>query len=564
MKKNWLVVVFCLTFIVAWQVFVANPYLRQHSPAASLNGTKDATNDTKVEAVANSANVSIDSKLTVPVELKVNDEKEELLRLNLDPYSALALTAGELNEAQRVEQSEMLNFRVTKNATIGRAEFEKFLVRGSKEKKSVKILEDGLRWVSTDPQIALCLAKMQTAPESSREKLVFRSQTSAGSCEIEYGFMGEHGKVSNSLTLTGFKQSTGFVEFRGRDGLGLGEVLDHNTLIAQIDGSQKKVKEKDLFLRGLYTGKVDWIVWGDKYFVTVLLPRGNFNPNVVYGGTTGNESLKDEDKRISFGAQYPIINASNNVTKYEMDMTFSIRDPELLSEIHPTLHKAVDLGWFGSVGRLMLWALKKINSFVHNFGVAIIVLTLVVRMIFWPLNKRVFLSGIKMKGLSPEIEKLKKKYGNDKSRAAEMNQEMMGLYKKHNVNPLGSCLPLLLQMPIFIGLYQALSHSIDLYQAPFFGWITDLSSKDHFYVFPVLWTVTLIAYVFVNPQQNVQQQGMPDMKWIMVVMNVFFGFLSMSWPSGLTLYLFVSNLVGISQQLFFQRAYKLQPIQEGA
>jgi YidC/Oxa1 family membrane protein insertase len=146
-----------------------------------------------------------------------------------------------------------------------------------------------------------------------------------------------------------------------------------------------------------------------------------------------------------------------------------------------------------------------------------------------------------------------------------MNMETLALYKKHKVNPVGSCFPLLLQMPIFFGLYGALNHSLDLFQAPFFMWITDLSSRDPFFVFPALWTISLVAYVFLNPMPQNNQQGMPDMKWIMISMNIFFGYLSKDWPAGLTLYLFVSNLVGITQQMVMQRATKkLQPIQEGA
>jgi len=170
-----------------------------------------------------------------------------------------------------------------------------------------------------------------------------------------------------------------------------------------------------------------------------------------------------------------------------------------------------------------------------------------------------------MKALQPQIERIRAKYGNDKSRATEMNQELMLLYKSNKVNPVGSCLPLILQMPIFIGLYGALSHSLDLYQAPFFGWLQDLSSPDPFYVLPVLWTITLLGYTKLNPTPA--QPGMPDMKWVMIGMNIFFGFLAKDWPSGLNLYLFVSNLIGITQQFMFQRATKVQSqsaIQEGA
>lgn len=125
------------------------------------------------------------------------------------------------------------------------------------------------------------------------------------------------------------------------------------------------------------------------------------------------------------------------------------------------------------------------------------------------------------------------------TKANEMNMEVMGLYKKNGVNPMGACLPMLLQLPIWFGLYQALNHSLDLYQAPFYGWISDLSAPDPYFVFPIAWTISLIAYIYINPTP--QQPGQPDMKWMMFAMNLFIGWMSKEWPSGLTLYLFVAT-----------------------
>jgi len=181
------------------------------------------------------------------------------------------------------------------------------------------------------------------------------------------------------------------------------------------------------------------------------------------------------------------------------------------------------------------------------------------------LNKKVFASGQKMKDLQPKIEALRKKYGDDKSKMGQLNQEMMALYKTEKVNPAGSCLPLLLQMPIFIGLYGSLSNSIDLYQAPFLLWIEDLSSPDKYYVLPALWTLSMLAMMKYTPQPTQQQPGMPDMKKVMFVMYIVFGFMAKDWPSGLCLYLVVSSVAGTLQQMFFRRDHStLETVQEGA
>jgi YidC/Oxa1 family membrane protein insertase len=215
----------------------------------------------------------------------------------------------------------------------------------------------------------------------------------------------------------------------------------------------------------------------------------------------------------------------------------------------------------------MLWSLKTLNRLFDNFGISIIALTILVRILFWPLNKKAYLSTLKMKEIQPELERIRKKFDTkDRAQVEQMNREIFALYKNKKVNPLGGCLPMLLQLPIFIGLYGALSHSIDLYQAPFFGWLQDLSLPDPYYIFPIIWTLSLLGYLAVNPQaMNTNQPGMPNMKWIMIGMNLFFGFLSKDWPAGLLVYLVVSNCVGLSQQYFLMRSNtKPQLLREGA
>jgi YidC/Oxa1 family membrane protein insertase len=147
-----------------------------------------------------------------------------------------------------------------------------------------------------------------------------------------------------------------------------------------------------------------------------------------------------------------------------------------------------------------------------------------------------FESGQKMKDIQPQMEAIKKKYEGKNDQLLQMNQEIQALYKKSGVNPFGSCLPVFLQIPIFFGLNSALSNAVDLYQAPFFGWIHDLSYHDPYYVLPVIWTISLIISVELNPQPTTSQPGMPDMKWISRIMFVVFGFVSKDFPSGLNLY----------------------------
>lgn len=200
----------------------------------------------------------------------------------------------------------------------------------------------------------------------------------------------------------------------------------------------------------------------------------------------------------------------------------------------------------------MLWSLEHLNAVFKNYGVAIIILSLLIRLLLWPVNRKMFESGQKMKDIQPQMDLIKKKYEGKTDQILQMNQEIRGLYQKAGVNPLGSCLPVFLQIPIFFGLNTALAGAVALYQAPFFGWIHDLSFHDPLYILPVIWTITLVISVELNPQPQAQP-GMPNMKWISRIMFLVFGFLSKDFPSGLNIYFLVSNVAGMLQQWLFKR-----------
>ena len=547
MKKNWFPIALLVAFIAGWEIFVLRPHyekeaLTKRALVEAQKASQALHGGLSVQSAVPGAPASATQTTVTSGSPKVEPMSEQARKT----FASVAL-------------SDQRSVQIFGDASVGAASFNDYFVRERKDRVPVVLLNDAFRWASSDPTVNECFSKLGVGSDGK----TFSAKTASGAiCEIRYTpDASKPGLLSATLLLKGFAPTTsGVVEFRGIDTPGTGPAQDHNFLSYKVDGSKKKILDKKLLEPTRIEGKIDWLLWGDRYFSSALIPRGKFNPNVVYS------VANPEAKNVSFGFQYPLLlNAPEGAT-YEFDIFFGTRDVESLAKIKEDLPEAVELGIAGAVAKVMLWALKTLNLAFHNFGVSIIVLTLLVRLGFWPLNKKVYQSGLKMKKLQPEVERLKAKYGSDKSKASEMNVEMMALYKKHNVNPMGSCLPLLFQMPIFFGLYGALNHSLDLYQAPFFGWITDLSSRDHFFVFPVLWTMTLLGYAQLNPQaqQGNSQNGMPDMKWIMMGMNVFFGYLSKDWPAGLTLYLFVSNLVGISQQFMMQRASKLQPIQEGA
>lgn len=529
-SRNWIAIVLVLAFIVGWELFVIRPYVKQHPPAT----------------IAKVAPPAVTPGGGAPVTATTNSTTA--------PSGALTLNPELKSRSQILDFGAQRRARIYPNGAFGEVEFLDYKERKSTD--TVVLGKEGWFWTATDASVSTCL----TSLKQEGQQPVFRAAVAEGRCQVSYEPVSSTpGLVKASLVLAGFDNAKGFVEFKSRDRVETGSTaMDHRYLGYTLDGSRNWSREKDLRENSIKTGKVGWLAWGDRYFGAHLLPRGVFNPNIVYG-SVGDGPVD----HVYFGFQYPIVTKAGSDARYEFDMYVGARSPEVVTLVDPSLAESIDFGLTGKFGvaQALLWLLKKIHTLVGNYGVAIIVLTITVRLVFWPLNRKVYMSGQRMKMLAPEMARIKAKYGSDKSKAAEMNAEVMGLYKRHGVNPVGSCLPMLFQIPVFLGLWSALSHSIELYQTSFL-WIPDLSSHDPLYIFPALWTITLLLMARLNPQQT--QPGQPDMKWIMLGMNVVFGFISRDWPGGLTLYLFVSNLVGISQQWMYQRASKLQPMQKGA
>ena len=207
---------------------------------------------------------------------------------------------------------------------------------------------------------------------------------------------------------------------------------------------------------------------------------------------------------------------------------------------------SVDFGFFAVLAVPILRGLQFIHKFIPNYGIAIILLTIFLRLITFPLQYKSFKSMKKMQTIQPELAKIKEKY---KDEPQKMQKETMDLFKKAGANPLSGCLPLLLQMPFFFAIYRVLYSAVELVGAPFYGWIHDLSIHDPFYVLPVLMGLAMLAQQKLTPQTTVD----PTQQKIMMFMPVIFAFIMKSLPAGLVLYIFVSTVVGVAQQALVYR-----------
>ncbi len=223
-------------------------------------------------------------------------------------------------------------------------------------------------------------------------------------------------------------------------------------------------------------------------------------------------------------------------------------DAELTAVAAPLKH-AIDWGFWSVIAELLLGVMKFFQRIVpgHNWGVSIILLTLAMKVLTFPLQHKSMKSMQEMQRIQPQLEELKKKYAGDTQR---QNLEQMKLFKEHGVNPMGSCLPMLIQMPIWFALYTTLQVSVELYNAPFIhGWIDDLTNKDPYYILPVAMGITMILTQVLTPSP----MSNPSQKTMGYVMSGFFSLLMLTLPSGLTLYIFTNNILSIGQQMYLRR-----------
>ena len=223
-----------------------------------------------------------------------------------------------------------------------------------------------------------------------------------------------------------------------------------------------------------------------------------------------------------------------------------------LNDIAPGLGLTVDYGWLTILATPIFWMLTFIQGIVHNWGVAIIVLTLLIKLLFFPLSAASYRSMAKMRLVAPKLEKIKLQYANDRER---LNRAMMDLYKTEKINPLGGCLPVIIQIPVFIALYWSILASVEMRNAPFFGWITDLSAADPFYVLPILMGASMFIQSRLNPVPPDPMQAK-----LMQIMPIAFSVVFFFFPAGLVLYSIVNNALSIAQQWYITRSTEVEGV----
>src|SRR5271168_760773 len=232
------------------------------------------------------------------------------------------------------------------------------------------------------------------------------------------------------------------------------------------------------------------------------------------------------------------------------------KDLSLLENIQPPLAELINFGWTGIIAKPLLWILQTLHTKVSNWGWCIVLMTLVINIAMFPLKMKSWRSMQKMQKVGPEIKQIQdryKKYSMSDPRKKKMNEEVMAVYSREGINPLGSCLPMVFQMPIWWALWRVLNGAIELRHAPWMGWIHDLSAKDPYYILPIGMAIMMYLMTKMTPQTTTD----PTQQKMMSLMPLMFGFFFFNLSSGLNLYMFTSNLVGIAQQVYLNRTEPL-------
>ncbi|OQW66115.1 MAG: hypothetical protein BVN29_06450 [Nitrospira sp. ST-bin5] len=287
-------------------------------------------------------------------------------------------------------------------------------------------------------------------------------------------------------------------------------------------------------------GAVHWLALQDKYFLSVLIPK-QASSTVV---------KKEGDKLLSGSVRFP---AQSSGSPLNLQLYAGPKEYDTLVAMQIGIEDTIDFGWFvfGSwevvkaVAKPIFYVLRFINDYTHNYGVTIILLTMMLKVLFVPLQYKSYKSMKQMQVIQPKVLAVQEKFKEDRDR---LNKELIKLYRDHKVNPVGGCLPMVLQMPVFVALFNILYMTIDLRQAPFMAWITDLSVQDPYYVLPIIMGVTMVV------QQKITPTTMdPTQAKIMLMLPAFMTFLFINFPAGLVLYWLTNNVLTISQQLITDR-----------
>lgn len=558
-KRLIIALVISMAFLLVYQrYFTPTPPVTEQGTKKAAHETAPPLNTSAIQALADTSARAIStspafaSSETVPA---LAAKKETVVTVRTPLYTAKftnrggglkSFTLAKFLEVQKDPESnvEMIHMPAKGDLPLG-AEFTG--VGGPLEFKTALFVVEG---------------KDMVLPEGGKGNITFRYRTPAGLEMIKvFSFSGDSYAVKAKLTVVNRSRGPlgGRLSLSWAPGMGpvpaqvsAGSKVKRLTsrrygyqgAMALVGGKIRKFPGKKIEGTEFFDFLPQWIATMDMYFTAAILP---------VDGEDGAFVKKHADGRVEVGLYTQI--RLDPGRKQESDATIYIGPKEMaiLKTVDPSLTKTIGLGIFGIIAKPLLDLLNFFNKYVHNYGVSIILLTILIKIVFIPFSTASHRSMSKMSKLQPRINVLRSKYKKDKEK---LNQEIMALYREHKVNPAGGCLPILVQIPVFFALYRALLGAIELRHAPFVFWLTDLSAKDPYYITPILMGATMFLQQKMTPTT-----GDPRQARIMMFMPLVFTVLFVNLPSGLVLYWTVNNILTIGHQYFLNEGSK-EPVAE--
>jgi YidC/Oxa1 family membrane protein insertase len=299
-----------------------------------------------------------------------------------------------------------------------------------------------------------------------------------------------------------------------------------------------EVEISDLKDEKRFSQDVRWAAFQDTYFMAALIPQKSEGTELVM------KKVSETLAALRVGGPKASLQPQTQFTQ-SYAVYLGPKDLDILKAFGSDLDRALDFGWFDVVAKPMLYVMKFFFNYTGNYGLAIIFLTVIIKILFWYPTHISYKSMKEMKKLQPEMAKLKEKFKDDREK---LNKEMMDLYRRYKVNPMSGCLPIAIQIPIFFALYKVLLYSIEIRHAPFYWWIQDLSAQDPYYISPILMGASMFVQQWMTPTP-----GDPTQAKIMLIMPVVFTFMFLTFPTGLVIYWLFNNLLSIGQQIYINR-----------
>ena len=532
-KKAFLAIMLSVAVILVWQAFFVKKPPQQQQESARQETTVKEKPAGKTAAPEQASPVKAKTVLSKPV---MGTEKDIPVENSL--YKAVLTTKG-----GSLKSYKLKNYRSS-------------LDRDSEPIELVHVMNGMLRPLTiTFPESSVDIhpesiftsdrasIDMTQSPQSS--KLIF-TQTYANEMREEKIFTFYPDKYAFDLEVKIYNLSkvalseSAFLSWNQYvDPKSESDSYGHDGPISYIASSIDRYEVKKIESGKLIGPDIAWAGFESKYFIAAMVPQ---NPTL-----TSLALSVDPRNMVSVSLKgTPNIIPPGQIASFGYSLYLGPKENDILKSQGVGLENAIDFGsWMKWLAMPLLISIKFLDSYVHNYGIAIIILTILIKIIFWPLGNKSYKSMKEMQKLQPKIAELREKYKNDK---AKLSQETMALYKTHKVNPLGGCLPMVIQIPVFFGLYKALMYSIELRHAPFCWWIQDLSAKDPYYITPIIMGATMLIQQKMSPSM-----GDPMQQKIMMLMPVVFTFLFVSFPSGLVIYWLFQNVLSIGQQYYINK-----------